>query len=118
MDKQRQYNDLMNEGGDGYNPYIENETPPATAQEKMDRLLTIMAGTSTEDQRYTELKTEYNTIFEITHTQEWTIEAREIWNNEMRAKKAAGQKVDLWETEKRLGINHATLKNAIKHYKL
>lgn len=122
MDKRKQYNDLYNEGGEGHNPYADKEEgQPTTEQRKqarMSRLLAIMAGTSSQDSRMTELQDEYNTLFEQAYPREWTIQARETWNNEMKAKKAAGQKVDPWETEKRLGISRVALKAAIKHYKL
>lgn len=59
MSKRTTYNNLYNEGGEGYNPYKKQaeSTEPrwSILDSKRDRLIRIMNGTSMQDSRYAEL---------------------------------------------------------------
>ncbi|TXH50487.1 MAG: hypothetical protein E6Q97_20320 [Desulfurellales bacterium] len=62
------YNNLFNEGGEGYNPHDQYITTGGGEPEwsKLDdrkyRLLRIMEGTSTSDPRYAEMEKEVETL--------------------------------------------------------
>lgn len=62
------YNNLFNEGGEGYNPHDQYITTGSGEPEwsKLDdrkyRLLRIMEGTSTSDPRYAEMEKEVETL--------------------------------------------------------
>ena len=62
------YNNLFNEGGEGYNPHDQYITTGGGEPEwsKLDdskyRLLRIMEGTSTSDPRYAEMEKEVKTL--------------------------------------------------------
>ncbi len=62
------YNNLFNEGGEGYNPHDQYITTGSGEPEwsKLDdrkyRLLRIMEGTSTSDPRYAEMEAEVETL--------------------------------------------------------
>jgi len=66
MTKHSKYNDLHNEGGEGYNPYpkrTESKEPRWSILEgKISRAIRIQNGTSTQDARYEELKKEIETL--------------------------------------------------------
>jgi hypothetical protein len=62
------YNDLMNEGGEGYNPhekFVESgagEPLWSKLEGKAARISRIMEGTSIDDPRYSELDAEYKVL--------------------------------------------------------
>lgn len=62
------YNNLQNEGGEGYNPhdkYIttgDGEPEWSKLDDRKYRLLRIMEGTSTSDPRYAEMEKEVETL--------------------------------------------------------
>lgn len=61
------YNNLQNEGGEGYNPhdkYITTGGEPEWSKldDRKYRLLRIMEGTSTSDPRYAEMEKEVETL--------------------------------------------------------
>lgn len=60
MDNERWYDQVHNEGGEGYNPHRgSGETPEPLIWRLIghrDSLLAIMAGTSMQDRRYVELE--------------------------------------------------------------
>ena len=62
MSKYTRYNNLHNEGGEGYNPYKKREESKeprwSILDSKRDRLVRIMNGTSMQDSRYPELEKE------------------------------------------------------------
>ena len=66
MTKHTAYNNLYNEGGEGYNPYPKHvETPEPLIWQlrgKRDRILHIMESVSTADARYAQLEAEKEAI--------------------------------------------------------
>ena len=115
---ERKYNNLMNEGGEGYNPHSKEEARPMDRAERMDRLMRIMAGTSTHDPRYAELRAEYNALYEEVWSLATTKARREAWNTKVVDAKKAGKKINLPRLEKEMGFAFAELKKAIAHHNL
>lgn len=57
----KEYNDLFNEGGEGYNPYPKKRAAIpqwVILSNVRDRILRVIAGVSINDPRYTELTAE------------------------------------------------------------
>jgi hypothetical protein len=118
--REQNWNRLQNEGGEGYNPYVETKNAP-DRREKMDRLLSIMSATSSSDPRYDELKKEYNALFAEEWTPEITKARRSEWNEFVMSLKKAGKSVSKGDINKKtaeMGITLADLKKAVEINKL
>jgi hypothetical protein len=112
------WNNIVNEGGEGFVPGASQEPEPLTATEEMDHILAVMAGTSSQDARMAQLRARYNELYESVWSLERTKQARVRWNEEMTRAKREGRKIDLVATQIKLGIIFSELKKAIAHYNL
>ena len=86
----RKYNNLMNEGCDGYVPSDPREA-------KLDAELRAMRAA---------------------WTKEVTMERRAAWNAEVMKYKAAGKKINLLELEKKMGFKFSDMKHYITKHRL
>jgi len=114
---EKSYKNLINEGGEGYNPHSPKPVE-LDRSEKIDRLLRIMNATSSQDPRYLELKAEYDGLYEMDWSLDTTRARRASWNSYMLAAKKAGRKVDLHQVQAEMGFTFADLKEAIRHHNL
>lgn len=112
----RSYQAMMNEGGEGYNPYQVNNAPPMDRREIMLKLTDQMNATNMTDPKWAELKQKWETLF----LEEWDIETtkarRELWNSWVLAEKKAGRKIPnelKVKKEKAFGFTFKELKTAI-----
>lgn len=126
-EKEKLYDNLHNEGGEGYNPFREKggPSPPKgmALSEKKDRLKSIMAGTSIDDPRYAELQEQVKDIekqelseFLKEWTKEKTASRRLEWNAWVSSFKQKGKKItssDIAKKEKEQGWRAETLKKAV-----
>ena len=137
MMTERQYDEINNEGADGYNPIRQarlaqealDDRANVTDGDRRYRLLTIMAATSTKDPMYVELNdqlaviearitTDHNTKMQAEWTIELTKSHRETWNTWARGLKGTVSGKAIAEKEKDLGFFLADLKEAVKMHNL
>jgi len=137
MMTERQYDNLNNEGADGYNPIRQNRLARETAETRANvtdedrryRLLTIMAATSTNDPMYVELNDQLAVVearIKATHDvkmrAEWTIETtksrRQTWNAWACGLNGNISGKVIANKERELGWTMADLKEAVKMHNL
>jgi SPP1 gp7 family putative phage head morphogenesis protein len=112
----KSYQAMMNEGGEGYNPYQVDNAPPMSRRDIMLKLTDQMNVTNTTDPKWIELKQRWESLF----LEEWSLETtkarRELWNSWVMAEKAAGRKIPnelKVKKEKAFGFTFQELKIAI-----
>lgn len=112
----KSYQAMMNEGGEGYNPYQVDNAPPMSRRDIMLKLIDQMNVTNTIDPKWMELKQKWESLF----LEEWSLETtkarRELWNSWVMAEKSAGRKIPnelKVKKEKAFGFTFQELKTAI-----
>lgn len=113
------YKNGINEGGEGYNPFIKNEVN-YNRNLYMGRLLDKMNAMNNSDTGYAELEAEYESLqaeIEAEFAAEWTVEVtqarRAIWNTWASSQKKINGCI-VAQKELELGWSLEGLKKAIK----
>lgn len=113
------YKNGMNEGGEGYNPFVKNEVT-YNRNLYMGRMLDKMNAMNNSDPEHAELKAEYDALqaeIEAEFAAEWTAEVtqtrRAIWNTWASAQKKINGYI-VAQKELELGWSLEGLKKAIK----
>lgn len=116
------YKNGMNEGGEGYNPFVKNEVV-YNRNLYMGRLLDKMNAMNNSDPDHAELKAEYDALqaeIDAEWLAEWTIEVtmerKTIWNA-WASKQTKINGVMVAEQERKVGFSFDSLKKAAALYK-